>query len=75
MELSVLGLRSLKGNPDGFLLIFFFLPLKVTYADRGKILFPLIPLLTVGAPRWIRTTNLLIRSQALYPIELWAPPS
>ncbi len=25
-----------------------------------------------GAPRRSRTPNLLIRSQALYPIELWA---
>jgi hypothetical protein len=26
-----------------------------------------------NTPRRIRTPNLLVRSQTLYPIELWAP--
>src|SRR5262249_29485362 len=34
--------------------------------------FPCSPLVN-DAPRRTRTSNLLIRSQMLYPIELWAP--
>jgi hypothetical protein len=33
---------------------------------------PLVAALKTSAPRGTRTPNLLIRSQTLYPIELWA---
>ena len=32
----------------------------------------LLPVILNGAPKRSRTPNLLIRSQTLYPIELWA---
>ena len=34
----------------------------------------LVPQFQIGAPEGIRTPNLLIRSQMLYPIELRMPP-
>ena len=37
--------------------------------------YPLVSLKGIGAPRRIRTSDHLVRSQVLYPAELWAHAS
>ena len=43
-----------------------------TMTQRVRIPFSHTPRLSTSAPRVIRTPDLLIRSQTLYPTELWA---